>query len=253
MNKSFLQGSSVVAACLAVFACFDAPKGLNLSLTHATSAIVEKSINLARVSPAAAYMSDQVASGDDYLPSVCQQGTYKWPASRLPIKIYISSGHDVAGYHPEYKSMIRDAFTQWCDASGDKLSWKEVSNRSGADITVDWTTQAKQISTGTEAGETNALTRLNSATGQGIIYGARMHFLTELNGEGFSDQEVQRTCLHEAGHALGLQGHSPDRSDVMYYAIAKDAPAELSDRDRETMAHLYSSEPATDSIALGNQ
>ena len=43
--------------------------------------------------------------------------------------------------------------------------------------------------------------------------------------------------VHEMGHALGLGGHSPDPSDVMYKSVG--AATEPSARDRETLRLLY--------------
>jgi predicted Zn-dependent protease len=185
----------------------------------------------------------------DYLSWVCTQGMYHWQENKMPIKVCISSGAGVPGYRPEFAGMVRHAFNEWVVASGEKLSWKEVKDPSQADVNVGWTDQVTQRSNGTEAGETKAYTRLNSATGQGIIYGANMSLLTELPERQFSDTDMEKTILHETGHALGLQGHSPSRTDIMYYSINADQQPELTGRDEATMAHLYANYPAADKIA----
>jgi predicted Zn-dependent protease len=41
------------------------------------------------------------------------------------------------------------------------------------------------------------------------------------------------------GHALGLAGHSPDRSDVMASALNVERRPQLSARDRATLRALY--------------
>lgn len=253
MKKS-LPLHGVAAACFAVLVGFTAGLiGHQLGNTKGAQ-IISQTLNFARLSgPVSTAAQPDFSGTDNYLPDVCQQGVYQWPTSRLPIKVYISTGANVPGYRPNFPGMIRESFNTWASASNNKISWKEVSDRSAADITVDWTTQVKELPQGTEAGETNALTRLNSSTGRGIIFGARMHFLTQLNGVDFGDTEMRRTCLHEAGHALGLQGHSPLAKDVMYYAISKRQLPELSSRDMATMARLYDDAPASDAIALGSR
>jgi Matrixin len=189
----------------------------------------------------------------DYLSSVIKEGTYTWPADKLPVKIFIGDGTGVSGYKPVFQDYVRNGFDTWCAASGNKLSWVEVNDPKKADVTVRWTTAVTERPEGTEAGRTSALTKYNTSTGKGIIYGARMQFLTQLPNRRFADQEVEKTCLHEAGHALGLQGHSPYRNDIMYYAVGPSQQPRLTDRDRNTMAKLYASYPAVDAVALSGK
>ena len=188
-------------------------------------------------------VNSSMSAADDYLSSVCQQGEYQWEPDKLPVKVYISNGAGTAGYRPVFNTFVRQAFGKWCDASGNKLTWKEVKDPSQANVNVTWTTNVTQRSNGTEAGETNAYARLDHASGRGIIYGARMQLLTELPARQFSDEEMDKTILHETGHALGLQGHSPVPTDIMYYSINAQQTPELTARDEATMQHLYADYP----------
>jgi Matrixin len=207
----------------------------------------------ALTAPTVPTFSDDFGAAD-YFPSVCTQGIYQWQPGKLPIKVCISSGAGVPGYRPTFPGMIRHAFDTWCAASGGKLSWKEVSSAAAADVNVCWTDHVTQRSNGTEAGETNAYTKLNQSTGRGIIYGARMLMLTQLPDKQFTDVEMDKTLLHETGHALGLQGHSPERTDIMYYAINADQQPALTDRDEATIQHLYADFPsANDNVAIHGQ
>lgn len=189
------------------------------------------------------------ADSSDYMPDVTGQGIYRWEVEKLPIKIWISDGRGVPGYRPEMGRYIRTSFDWWCQASGNKLAWVEVNNPSKADITVNWTDRVFERPEGTEAGKTSALTRLNTQTQEGIIYGARMQMLTRLPGREFGNEEVAKTCLHEAGHAFGLQGHSHYRGDIMYYAVSHDQDFRLSERDKTTISRLYDRFPVADGLA----
>jgi hypothetical protein len=192
-------------------------------------------------------------AAQDYLPSVCHEGTYTWEANKMPIKVYVSDGRGVPGYRPQFGQFIRHAFDEWTAHSQNKLAWVEVQDPNQADVTVTWTNKITERPEGTEAGKTDAYTRYNRVTGKGIIYGAKMQFLTRLPEREFSDNEVEKTCLHEAGHAFGLQGHSPYPDDIMYYAIQQRQHAELTDRDVNTMNKLYAAFPTLDAVALGSK
>ncbi len=186
-----------------------------------------------------------------YISDISHDGIYTWEADKLPIKVFVSDGAGVPGYRPQFGGYIRQSFDEWCQASGNKLSWVEVQDANTADVTVNWTDKVFERPEGTEAGKTAALTRLNTVTGRGIIYGARMQMLTRLPGREFGDAEVAKTCLHEAGHAFGLQGHSTVRTDIMYYAVSPSQIFELSARDRATIALLYAGFPTRDGLAIG--
>ena len=43
---------------------------------------------------------------------------------------------------------------------------------------------------------------------------------------------------HEFGHALGIWGHSPEKTDVMYYSQVAEPPP-ISSRDINTLKRIY--------------
>ena len=57
------------------------------------------------------------------------------------------------------------------------------------------------------------------------------------------DRIVMQTCSHEAGHALGLNGHSPNNQDVMFPLSTEISATHASARDRATILRLYASYP----------
>jgi predicted Zn-dependent protease len=56
--------------------------------------------------------------------------------------------------------------------------------------------------------------------------------------------KLKSLAMHEAGHALGLDGHSPFATDLMYW---KSPLLKLSARDKKTLQLAYS--PASDGLA----
>ena len=62
------------------------------------------------------------------------------------------------------------------------------------------------------------------------------------NAPSFRDRQlILTTCLHEAGHALGIHGHSPNTHDVMFLAASPNAKPKLTERDKNTIRVMYKS------------
>ena len=72
----------------------------------------------------------------DYFAEATSLGFVRWPASRMPIKIYIKDGSDVFGYKLSYDKILRDSFDAWSKASGGLLTFKEVTDPSSADMSA---------------------------------------------------------------------------------------------------------------------
>jgi tetratricopeptide (TPR) repeat protein len=61
------------------------------------------------------------------------------------------------------------------------------------------------------------------------------------NGEGLSEQAVKFLCIHELGHALGIEGHSLSPKDIMFSMLPYNFEnLKLSARDGKTLRKLYS-------------
>ncbi len=88
----------------------------------------------------------------------------------------------------------------------------------------------------------NTLTKTSEGTSAGTKPGERVHpeVVTVIKEVGFDVSEVKKTCLHEFGHALGLQGHSSRPDDIMYHAISPRQSPTLTARDQATITGLYS-------------
>ncbi len=180
------------------------------------------------------------AGSDNYLSTVTQEGSFHWSPERMPLKVYVSDGRNVPGYRPEFRKMITDAFSEWCNTSNGVLSWKQVNSAKGADIVCSWTDTPTIRPGSVEAGQTRTLVQTNRDTGEGRIVSAQISILTALMGKNFSNENMYKTSLHEVGHALGLQGHSDVASDIMYPTVNENQVGRLKPRDVNTMSQLYS-------------
>jgi hypothetical protein len=179
-------------------------------------------------------------SAQDYLADVAPDGLYCWPSNKLPVKVFFQVSDAVPYFRASFLVILKSCFDEWSQASDGKLGWVEATDPETADIVVQWSAQPRERPEGTEGGRTKTYAQLNTSTNRGIIRKAEITLLTRLPNREFSDDEIRKAYLHEVGHAFGIAGHSPNRNDIMYFAVSKQREPHLADRDRATINHLYS-------------
>lgn len=150
--------------------------------------------------------------GSNYIEQVpTNKKIMRW--SKFPIKYSITnnSGTDVPSY---YKSATVEAFTQWQNLSG-FLRFAQTNNPEEANILIEIKKLPDNVcqdnvckfvlgyTTPNYSGK--YLKKMNI-----VIYDKNPY------GEFFSEKQLFNTILHEAGHALGIMGHSYNSNDIMY-------------------------------------
>ena len=181
--------------------------------------------------------ANQPSRPDDYFSEATLTGVHRWPATLMPLKIYLKSGDGVPFYKDQYNDILKRAFTDWATASAGKVRVAFVDSPDGANILCSWTADPAQLANAAESGETQLA--LNS---KGIIR-ATIVFLTVplVAALPITDNRLRVTCLHEIGHALGLTGHTRNPADIMFFSSRiSDDPRDLSQRDKNTLVRLYS-------------
>ncbi|HEY9784518.1 MAG TPA: tetratricopeptide repeat protein [Candidatus Obscuribacterales bacterium] len=176
----------------------------------------------------------------DYFASITAQGVYRWPPEKLPLKVFIESGTGIEGFRPSFEALLIDAFDQWARASGGRLRFTRVETDQEADIMCSWTNNPQEV---TESGTQAERGSARIVVKNGIILRAAVKILTTpVMQEGtLSEDDMKKACLHEVGHVLGLQGHSTNNHDVMFFTVdtATVWPV-LTKRDKATIVKLYS-------------
>ncbi len=183
-----------------------------------------------------------VAIADDYLAEASVNGVARWPAERVPIKVFIEEGKPDIGYTAELKETLQKAFENWSAVSAGHLKFEVLPTRDNAQIICDWTNDPKKMMTPKEGGYT-----IVTPDTKGILHADIVILTLPPTGAAkMPPNFAKRVALHEVGHAIGLLGHSSSPNDVMFDTVPpNDQPTALSDRDKNTVVSLYSAGPET--------
>ena len=124
----------------------------------------------------------------------------------MPINVWIE--------HSDNNFNLRNAFNTWQTALYPTISFKFVNNPEEAHISVVFDDPRKHGPAENAVGLTSMRGYAKEPT---RIYDAKI-YLTYFDptGKRLSDNEIYGTLCHEIGHALGISGHSKNKSDVMY-------------------------------------
>lgn len=177
--------------------------------------------------------------GPDYYSSISKEGIYRWAPERMPLRIYIEPGTGVMGYFARFDDVLLQAFQDWCKATSGNIAVTRVESQNQADIFCSWTSNPQEVTVSGTQGERGSARII--AKGNNILR-ATLKILTKpfLEDGYLSDDDMKKACLHEVGHVLGLQGHSNNNHDVMFFTVDTSTvwPV-LTKRDKATMARLY--------------
>ena len=221
------------------------------------------------------YKKEQAVAGastpgdaaNDYFGYATYETVAKWQPDKFPLKVYIPSEADsarVPKYNPEYRTALKNAFDSWAAKSNGAVSFAFVPSSAGSNIDCTWTDDPARVSRPAEGGEA----RVAYDDKKGIDH---VQIILLTTSPSATEKQIpvniiQAACLHEIGHGLGILGHSPDADDAMFCSVpAADKTRQLSDRDVNTLAHLYRSDVkvayhqhaaqvgGTDKISLNNE
>ena len=158
-----------------------------------------------------------------------------WPDAKMPLHVYLPPPDPNLASDPEaILDAVRDGITEWTDVARPSIpSFIFVDSPSDADIPFVW--EAEPSGNWYVA----HCVYEPSTTGNRLDV-SRILVTTHYQGQEVPLDQLYRTVLHEMGHALGLAGHSPSPTDIMYFRGTRASEAEgLSARDRATLRALY--------------
>lgn len=183
--------------------------------------------------------------GDNYIDIVPDNGNIiRWTLDKQ-LRLYFD-GSTIPGFQPEYIDAVKEAFDTWLVHLNGRLTYEIVEDSKKADIVVLF---MPIISVQTDKeGNSGFISGLATPHPENnILKFVDIKFATmKPNQKPFTRTEIFDTALHEAGHALGIMGHSSNEKDIMY-PIAdskkKQLMLSLSPRDIDTLKLLYRLDP----------
>jgi matrixin len=138
------------------------------------------------------------------------------PAGPQTVPYYVTDGKGIAGYDADDRELAGFALEAWSRESGDRLKFTAAKGEADALLVVRWVAagegrfgEMRRITIGDKHGAEVFISPGVSSMGEPFASRAARDRL-------FRDTIVYLTCVHEIGHAVGLQ-HTANFEDIMYY------------------------------------
>lgn len=171
------------------------------------------------------------AHDEDYLDFITRR---RWSAAKMPLRIAVDNSNDT-GFDTTLSEIILDGFRAWTEGTN-CLQWVKGTSAGEADIFV------TRVSDGLgSAGGHTAFEDAVDHSGEPQLQSATIRIsMPSPDSTEYDDAQLKALkalAIHEAGHAFGLDGHSPHATDLMYW---KSPLLNLSKRDLNTFKLMYS-------------
>lgn len=150
----------------------------------------------------------------------------RWP--NFPLRVFFTQD---AQNTAERRALVTQGFDKWVGATNNGPTYRVVSQPDQANVVVDFYRYAGGA--GDELGRTTLAAYGESDT----ISAARVRI--GFTGDNRNDEI---TATHEFGHALGINGHSPDADDLMFFEGNDTRSGALTPADINTLLTAYCGE-----------
>ncbi len=184
-------------------------------------------------------------TGANYLENAYYGGgkILRWNRAYFPIKVYLDNSVNAPAYY--IHAFVR-AVLIWQNALEDVLSLKFVNSEEEANIVFKVVDDKKYIKKPKE-NESVTLAYTQPVIKNGKLL-KEIIYVYDKNrfGQYYKPHEVLNISVHEMGHALGIAGHSEDKTSIMYALYSPDNEkkyAFISKADINTITLLYKVTP----------
>ncbi|MDJ1185900.1 hypothetical protein [Roseofilum casamattae] len=230
LRRLIFRWSAIAAAMLAVFYCA-------LALANSTTL---DGINLPEprahpLPPTLAQWHDPQEESD-YFEAVkpTKAGYLVW--SRFPVRVYLDTPDTGDS---RWREAVMDAIAQWQPylpiELGDRQDSADIIiHKKRPPLTLGPDGQLERVRAATTRYKLILVSTVNGERKEQYLSHRCEIFLTPNQ----SLEYTLATARHEIGHAIGIWGHSPEPTDVLYFAQVRNPP-DISSRDINTLKRIY--------------
>lgn len=163
----------------------------------------------------------RICSADTFVPNYVLQLNRLLCWERFPVTVYFVRD---ANYSEQYRLLALQGFNQWVEATNEVVQYVEVQRREDAQIVVMF-----------KPDTANGLTTFEYYPKSGLLRSVTM----EIGTRSKNPIDIRSVAAHEFGHALGIYGHSPNPSDMMYHTFVSNVPLQITQNDLNTLKTAY--------------
>ncbi len=176
--------------------------------------------------------------GENYIEFALLNGKVThWNKAKMPLKVYVNKE---GGEPAFFENTVISALNAWLSAVG-MQSVEKTGDIDKANILIGSSSSSFSGSSNSKDGGYLSGLTTPHFKGTDIDYFDIKLLTVKPSGTPVTEIELYNTSLHEAGHSLGIMGHSITQGDVMYPVSekAQEAKNKLSVGDKNTLKLLY--------------
>jgi hypothetical protein len=166
-----------------------------------------------------------------------EEGILRWPSGKMPLTVSFSVPKRLSSRLPALKKMFLAACRPWEESSDGAVQFRALEGKSKGRIHCEFTDDPHRLNLVGELGGTQNWTSASGIDKSEMVIGV------VVDKQLRTDAQLHNTLIHEIGHSIGLNDHSPHPDDVLYFYDFTIRDTELmeslSPRDIETLRLVY--------------